>query len=255
MPTQIALQLYTLREFTKTPDDIAKTFARVKKLGYDAVQCSALGKIEPAELAKILKNEGLQCVATHIGFDAMRDQTQQTIDNHKLWGCEYTAIGGHGWKDMDGAKWRQFAKDYSDVAKKFAGSGVSIGYHNHAHELIKYDGVTALDILVKDLSKDVWFEIDTYWITFGGGDPAAWIDKVAGRIPCVHFKDLGMSAEENKQQMREVGEGNLNWPKIIEACRKAGTKWFIIEQDNCNGADPFACVERSLKNLKGMGVA
>lgn len=255
MPTQIALQLYTLREFTKTPADIAKTFARVKKIGYDAVQCSALGKIEPEELAKILKNEGLQCVATHIGMDQMRDQTQQTIDNHKLWGCQYTAIGGFGWKDMDGAKWRQFAKDYNAVASKFAGSGVSIGYHNHAHELIKYDGVTALDILLKDLSKDIWFEIDTYWITFGGGDPAAWIDKVAGRIPCVHFKDLGMCPVENKQQMREVGEGNLNWSRIIESCRKAGTKWYIIEQDNCNGVDPFECVERSLKNLKGMGVA
>ena len=59
---------------------------------------------------------------------------------------------------------------------------------------------------------------------------------------------------ERKQVMREIGEGNLNFRGIIEAARKAGTKWFIIEQDNCNGLDPFDCVERSLKNLKALGV-
>ena len=42
----IGAQLYTLREFTKTPADIAKTMARVKKMGYNGVQCSALGPID-----------------------------------------------------------------------------------------------------------------------------------------------------------------------------------------------------------------
>jgi sugar phosphate isomerase/epimerase len=254
MASQLAAQLYTLRDHTKTPADIARTLARVKKMGFDAVQSSALGPIDPKELASIFKNEGLTCCVTHVPLDAMRDKTQEVIDNHKLWGCSYTAIGGHGWKDQTNASWKQFARDYSDVARKFAGSGLSIGYHNHSHELIKYDGETAMDILLKNLSKDVWFEIDTYWIQHGGADPAAWIDKVAGRVPCVHVKDMGISPTENKQQMREVGEGNLNWPRILDACRRAGTKWYIIEQDNCNGLDPFECLERSLKNLKGMGI-
>ncbi len=253
MSTQIALQLYTLREYTKTPADIAKTFARAKKMGYDAVQCSALGKIDADELAKILKNEGLACCATHISLDQMRDQTQKVIDDHKLWGCEYTAIGGFGWKDADASGWHQFAKDYSQIAKKFAGSGVSIGYHNHSHELVKYEGQTALDILIKGTSRDVWFEIDTYWITHGGGDPIAWIEKVAGRVPCVHLKDMGITPDR-QQLMREIGEGNLNFAGIIPACKKAGTKWFIIEQDNCNGMDPFECVERSLKNTRALGL-
>ena len=56
------------------------------------------------------------------------------------------------------------------------------------------------------------------------------------------------------QQMREVGEGNLNWPRILDACRAAGVKWYVIEQDDCNGLDPFACAERSLQNVKAMGL-
>lgn len=253
MSTQIALQMYTLREFTKTPADIAKTLSRAKKIGYDAIQSSAMGPIDPKELSNILKGEGLTCCATHIPMDAMRDKTQEVIENHKLWGCEYTAIGGWGWKDVDAKGWNQFASDYSELARKFAGSGLAIGYHNHSHELVKYNGQTALDILIQNCSKDIWFEIDCYWITHGGGDPAAWIEKVAGRVPCVHLKDMGITADK-QQQMREIGEGNLNWPRILEACRKAGTKWYIIEQDNCNDVDPFECVERSLKNVKALGL-
>jgi sugar phosphate isomerase/epimerase len=250
MPIDIALQLYTLRDFTKTPADIAKTLARVKKIGYNAVQCSALGPIEPAELAKILKNEGLVCAATHQGLDQLNDSAK-AIENHKLWGCSYTAIGGFWPKESTKETWSEFIANYNALAKKFAGSGVSIGYHNHEHELVKLGDKTIQQTLVDSLSKDIWFEIDTYWIAYGGGDPAAWIEKLAGRIPAVHFKDLGMLNGQT-QQMREIGEGNLNWPRILQACKAAGVKWHIIEQDNCNGVDPFECVERSLKNLQAM---
>jgi len=253
MPSSLAAQLYTLRDFTKTPSDIATTLARVKKIGYDAVQCSALGPIDAAELAKILRNEGLTCCATHTGLDRLRDHTQQVIDEHRMWGCEYTAIGGFFQPTTAADEWVQFARSFNDVARKFAGSGVEIGYHNHSHELIRYGGKTAMQILVDQLDPSVWFEIDTYWITHGGGDPSAWIRKVAKRIPCVHLKDMLMS-EKREQQMAEVGEGNLNWPGIFEACQEAGVKWFIVEQDVCQ-RDPFESLTISLRNLKAMGMS
>src|SRR5690349_2527704 len=126
MPSsQIAAQLYTLRDFTKTPADIAKTLKRVKQIGYDAVQSSALGPIDPKELAKILQGEGLTCCATHVGLDRLRDQTPAVIDEHRLWGCHFTAIGGYFPKTVATLDWRDFAKNFNDVARKFAGSGVA----------------------------------------------------------------------------------------------------------------------------------
>jgi sugar phosphate isomerase/epimerase len=86
----------------------------------------------------------------------------------------------------------------------------------------------------------------------GGGDPAQWIDKVKGRIPCVHLKDMAIKTDRT-QYMAEVGVGNLNWPRILEACRNAGVQWYLVEQDICY-RDPFDSLETSLKNLKEMGV-
>jgi sugar phosphate isomerase/epimerase len=53
--------------------------------------------------------------------------------------------------------------------------------------------------------------------------------------------------------MAEVGEGNLNWPRILDAAKKAGVEWYIVEQDICE-RDPFDSLKISLENLKAMGI-
>lgn len=253
MPSQIACQLYTLRDFCKTPDDIRSTLKKVRQIGYEAVQVSGIGKIDPKELASILQGEGLACCATHVPLDRMKNEPQAVIDDHQLWGCRYTAIGGFFPKEATTQTWLDFARDYNQVVPALGKGGLKIGYHNHSHELAHFDGKPALQILLEHLDPSIWMEIDTYWIAHGGGDPIQWIGKVKGRIPCVHLKDMGIRLDRT-HYMAEVGNGNLNWPGILEACRNAGVEWYIIEQDHCNGRDPFESIADSLKNLKGMGV-
>jgi sugar phosphate isomerase/epimerase len=250
--SQLGAQLYTLRDFTKTPADIAKTLARVKKIGYDAVQVSGFGPIDSKELAKMLKEEGLICAASHAPLDRMEKEPEKVIEDQQLWGCKYTAIGGLFLKEIKKEDWLSFAERFNKLAKKFEGTGVRLGYHNHNHELAKFDGKSGLQMLVEKLDRSIWFEIDTYWIQAGGGDPVEWINKVSGRIPCVHFKDMGVKTTR-EQFMAEVGEGNLNWPSIIAACKAAGVEWYLIEQDICY-RDPFDSLELSLKNLRAMGL-
>lgn len=253
MTARIALQLYTLRDFTKTPADIAQTLSRVRKVGYDAVQLSALGAIDPQELDRILRGEGLTVAATHVSLDRLENETAAVIDEHRLWGCRYIAVGGFFQKQYASADWFAFAQRYNRIAQKFSSSGISLGYHNHSHELARFDGVTALQILLDQLDPAVWFELDTYWLAHGGADPVQWIDRCAGRTPCIHLKDMGINPDRT-QLMAEVGEGNLNWTAILSACRRASVEWLIIEQDTCY-RDPFESVAISLRNLKAFGPA
>ena len=87
----LAAQLYTLREFTKTPKDIAETMKKVKQIGYDAVQISALGPIDPKELAAILDGEGLVCCASHDGGEDLFNKTDELIEKLHAVKCAYTA--------------------------------------------------------------------------------------------------------------------------------------------------------------------
>ena len=250
----IAAQLYTLREFTKTPEDIAKTMKKVREMGYEAVQLSALGPIDPTELKKITDGEGLTVCATHTGYERMRDQMQEVIDEHLIWECKYPGIGGlPGSYRSDGAAgYERFAKEASEVARELNKAGLTFVYHNHSFELEKQDHRTGLEILYAESDPEVFTsEIDTYWIQHGGGDSAAWIRGLKGRAHVVHLKDMTMKGHQ--QIMAEVGEGNLNWPGILEACKEAGTRWYIVEQDTCQ-RDPFESLSISFNNLKEMGL-
>lgn len=248
----IAAQMYTVREFTKTPEGLAESLRKVKELGYEAVQLSGHGPIAPEELKNILDDVGIKVVATHIPYERLRDETDAVIAEHKLWGCDFVAIGGlpQEYRNRDG--YYRFAKEASEVAKKLKEGGLTFGYHNHSFELEKFDGRTALEILYEESDPEVFTsELDTYWIQHGGGDPAQWIRKLKGRAHVVHFKD--MVVIDNKPTFAEIGEGNLNWPSIIEACKEAGVKWYIVEQDICQ-RDPFESLGISFKNMKKMGL-
>ncbi len=248
--SRIAAQLYTVREQTQTADDLAKTLARVRAMGYQAVQISAIGRIDTGVVARLLADEGLVCCATHTSIQRLRDEPDAVIDELRRWGCGFTAIGGHFPERPTADEWHRFAGEFNGIFAKFKEAGIALGYHNHSHELIRFGDRTALQILYEQFDPEIAFEIDTYWIIHGGGDPAAWIRKMVRRIPCIHLKDMGINLNR-EQIMMEVGEGNLNWPEVLQACHAAHVEWYIVEQDTCY-RDPFESLRISLRNLTAM---
>ncbi len=252
MASVIAAQLYTIRDFLKTPRDIAESLKKVAAIGYEAVQLSGLGPIEPRQLRSICDGEGLTICATHIAYEQMRDDPQAVIEEHNILGCNYPAIGGLPGEYRTAEGYARFAREASEVAARLAEGGMTFAYHNHSFELEKFGDRTGLQILYED-SDPRYFkaEIDTYWIQHGGGSPVAWINKLSGRLPLLHLKD--MTIRDGKQIMAEVGEGNLDWPGILAAARQAGVEWYIVEQDTCE-RDPFESLKISLENLRAMGL-
>ena len=218
---KIGAQTYTIRDQCLTAADVAPCCAKVKAMGYDGIQTSAAGfsEIDPRELKKILDGEGLVCASTHVGFDAMRDETEKVIEEHQILGCAYPAIGGLFLETLNASVVAEFADDFSAVGRKFAAADMRIGYHNHSHELMHFDGTSMMQMLIDRCDASVWFEIDVYWIAHGLGDPAEWVRKCAGREPLLHLKDMCVTADR-EVRMAEIGEGNLNWPAILGAAEE-----------------------------------
>ena len=250
--SKIGAQLYTLRDFIKTPQDIAKTMKKVKEIGYEAVQLSGLGPIDPKELKTILDGEGLKAASTHTGLERLRRELDAVIDEHHLWDCRHVVVPGLPIEMHNPEGYAAYAKEGSEIAEKLAAEGLTLSYHNHHRELNKVAGKCGLDIFFEQGDPELFFfEIDTYWIQMGGASPAEWIRKVKGRIPNIHCKDL--TVLDWKTEMAEVGAGNLDWDGIIKASEEAGVEWYLVEQDTCQ-RDPFDSLAMSLRNLKKMGV-
>jgi len=250
----LGAQLYTLRDFCKTPPEIAETLKKVAKIGYTAVQISGLGAVDPKDLARMLEDAGLVAAATHVGWERLRGDIDRLIADHKLWKCKHPAIAGlpEEYYSAEGVK--RFVDEVPSVAERLAREGMDVSYHNHHHEFIRYDGKTWLARLYEQASpKHVKAELDTYWVQAGGGDPAAWVKKCAGREPLIHLKDMAIGPNRDQRTV-EVGEGNLNWPAILREARDGGVEWYLVEQDNTYGRDPFESLAISYRNLKALGL-
>ena len=251
--TRIGLILYTLRDFMKTKEDFARTLARVKETGYDAVELAGIGPLTVAEVAKRARDNDLAIVSGHVGWEGLANNMQEVVDQHKELGCDHVVVSSMPGEFRSGEGYQRFAKMMSEAGAKLAEQGMTVGYHNHSFEFTQYDGQSGQELLRVHSDPDHFnFEIDTYWIQHGGGDPAKWIMNAKGRVPTVHMKDMIM--HEGDQMFAPVGEGNLNWPAILEACKKAGVKYHIVEQDRCL-RDPFDCIASSLKNMKAWGLS
>lgn len=246
----IAVQMYTLRDVTQTPAEMAAAFTRLKEIGYDAVQLSAGENGDTRALRDMLDNAGLIPCGVHTSYPRLRDALDDVLEELRVLDCHYVALGSlpPEYRNRDG--YARFACEASAIAQRLAREGIVFSYHNHAFELERFDGRTGLTILYEESDPHVFTaEIDTYWIQYGGGNPASWLQQVRGRVPLVHLKD--MAVIDNTQVMAEVGEGNLDWPAILVACQDAGVVWYIVEQDFCR-RDPFVSVAISLRNLRAM---
>lgn len=249
---KLGAQLYTLREHLKTAEAVDETFSRLATIGFKAVQASGIGAdVAPETVAELAQKYDLTIAATHMAWDAFRNNTEEVIRIHKLWNCPHSAIGGLSGEyfSLDGLK--RFASELAPVVKQLNAAGLDFSYHNHSHELAHYEGRPWLDWLFETIPADqLKAEIDVYWITAGGGDPAHWIRKTGKRQPLVHLKDM-IPLPDRTVRFAPVGSGNLNWPAILQACKEVEAKWLLIEQDQCYDACPFDCLEQSLRFLEG----
>jgi sugar phosphate isomerase/epimerase len=126
-------------------------------------------------------------------------------------------------------------------------------YHNHHLEFRKLDGKLILDRIYSETNpNNLQGEIDTYWVQFGGGDPAGWCRCLKNRLPLLHLKDFRIN-DDNVPEFAEIGQGNLNIPDIIKASEESGCEWFIVEQDKWPG-DPFESIKISFDYLKTLAV-
>ena len=251
---EIGAQLYTVRDFCKTLQDFAETLKKIADIGYQTVQVSGTCAYEPEWLAEQLKATGLKCVLTHYSPNEIKKEPERTVAAHKLFGCKYIGIGGMPGFLERTDNYNNFVSDFHGPAKKLAQNGALLMYHNHHIEFMRSDnGKLYLERLAEDFApEELGFTLDTYWVQYGGGNPAEWIKKFSGRVPCIHLKDLAIVNRE--QRMAVVGEGNINFEAVLSAAESAGTEYALVEQDSCYDENPFDCLKRSYQNLVSMGL-
>jgi len=249
---KIGAQLYTVREYMQTKRALKATLKKIAEMGYKYVQVSGTCKYSARWMDKQLKANGLICPLTHYDRNKIYKKTEQTIKKHKRFGCDHIGIG---YAPLDSREnFDEFYENAYPASKKIRESGMQLMYHNHNFEFEnKIGDEYIMDVLCREFEpEDLGVTLDVYWAKFAGRDPVEEIYKIGKRISCAHLKDL-VECEDGTKRFGHLGEGILDFDKIIEALEAVGTEYAFVEQDDCYGADPFDCLKKSYDFLKSKG--
>ena len=203
----------------------------------------------PPQIRTLLDKHGLVCCACHESLAQLRSDLPGIVSKLKTLGANFTALGHPGGSEpVSASNLPSFIAELEGYAVRFAAEGLRFGYHNHSLEFERQEGKTVLG-RIYDGAPHLYGEPDTHWIQRGGGDPVAWIRRLAGRLPAVHLKDYVW--RDGEARFAEVGHGNLDWDGILSASREAGAEYYIVEQDDPTpGRDIFDSVALSYEFLK-----
>ena len=191
----------------------------------------------PAEFKKYVNDLGMNAVASHFN-DIYNNSFEKKAGDAATAGLKYLISPSES-----GAK---TADDYKKLADRFNAcgeickkNGLQVGYHNHDAIFKPVDNQIPMDILLNNTDKDtVVFEMDIYWVVTAGADPVAYMKKYKNRFKLGHVKDRIKNTTEHDASCI-LGEGSIDFPRILDDAEDHGMKYFIVEQERFDNSTPL----------------
>lgn len=278
----IGLQLMMLKDQIEEKG-MYEVLRLVRDLDIDAVEVSQVAMTDELidDLVRGKEDFGVETAALSAtiapggnGF-GLETEFDRAVDACKKTGARFLRIGMMPFSTMVSKQaTEEWAASVEPYAARLAEQGVTLCYHNHHVDLIKFDGERIFDI-VRRVAPSLLFEVDLHWVQRGGMAPLDMLEAYSGACKLIHVKDFRIAPlpeEEYKKfeageidmkafydvflslaQFAEVGQGNMDWPKLLPAAEKAGAEYFLIEQDLTYGRDPVDCIRDSREYLKSIG--
>lgn len=251
----IGVQLYTVRGVL--PQHPAETLKAIHEIGYREIEATYAGldRIWPE-----IEKSGLKPTSIHLDNTLMNagkeDDLARAIDQVKKWGFAYAVFPYLPPAERGGLeKIRVLVEKLNRAGEKCRAAGLTFCYHNHAFEFEPMNGTTGFQVMIDGLDpKLCGFEIDCFWVSVAGHDPAEMLRKLKGRVPLVHLKDkpagfpVMYKESVDKSTFKEVGNGSIDWKAVLEAAETAGVQHYFVEQDQPPG-DPVDSLRQSFQYL------
>ena len=239
----IGLELYTLREECKA--DLSGMLSAVAKIGYKGVEFAGYHGHSAKDLRKMLDDNGIVACGTHTPYESvLGDKLKETVEFNQTIGNKFLIVPWMTAKTKQ--EWLDKAKLFNELGEKVKGDHMWVGYHSHAHDFAKFDGVSSWDIFAGNTKPEVILQLDTSNCADGGADPVAALKKYPGRTRSIHIKPHGAGPEA------VIGEDKLDWNTIFAFCESKGkTQWYVVEHETSK--DPLDTVKRTYAALQKLG--
>ncbi|MFE2756839.1 sugar phosphate isomerase/epimerase family protein [Actinosynnema sp. NPDC059335] len=213
----ISIQLYTLRDLIG--DEPEPVLSALADIGYRKVELAGTYGRSAAEFAAVLRRCGLRATSSHVGIDGDLDQV---IADARTLGNKYVVVPWVNYGTL--AEWRAFTARLEAAGDRLRRAGLNLGYHNHAHEFARVEGVRPFDVITSGTTRrNVHLELDLYWAVTGGVDPVEVYRSQFPRVRQFHVKDRAADGS-----FADLGTGTIDFAAIFRA---ADVTEYIVEND------------------------
>ena len=250
------VQTYTFRRSMGT--DPAKVLDTIKMMGFTEIEGGG-GRMLPQDFKKLCDERGISIPSTGASYEDLNNKIDSVVWRAKMLGAKYVMCAWipHQNNVLTFENAKKAAEDFNRAGKILKENGLTFCYHAHGYEFQSYENGTLLDYIFKNTDPNyVSFQMDIFWIQFGGGDPVALLKKYGSRWKLMHVKDMrkgtkkditGLTSVENDVAL---GTGELDLPAILKEAKKIGIKHYFIEDESSSYATQAPQSIAYLKNLK-----
>src|SRR5215204_3181383 len=251
----VGLQLYSLRDQFKK--DVAGTLDQVRAFGITNVELAGTYGVAPEKFKEQLDSRGLKAVSSHFSYEQCRDNIEDVAREAKVLGIEYAGCAWIPHKDpFDEKTCREAAAVFNRAGEALAKHGLKFFYHTHGYEFLPYGDGTLFDLLMAETKPEyVRFQMDVFWVVQPGQDPVKLFEKYGKRFELMHLKDMKRGTPSDFTGHSDVtndvplGAGVIDLKNVLKAAKKAGVKWYFLEDES---PTVITQVPASLKYLQEM---
>ncbi len=235
----VGLQLYSLRDqFQK---DVPGTLDEVKSFGIRYAELAGTYGVPPEQFRQQLAQRGIEAVSGHFAYERLRDDVQGVVREAKALGLKYVGCAWIPHQDpFEEKTCREAIKVFNAAGEELRKHGLHFFYHVHGYEFQPYGQGTLFDLLLGETEpKYVGFEMDIFWIVHPGQDPVKLLGRYGDRWELMHLKDMKkgtptglLTGHSDVTNDAALGAGQMDIPAILKAAKKAGVKWYFIEDES-----------------------
>jgi sugar phosphate isomerase/epimerase len=250
------LNLFSIRNLIATEEDFLSTAKKLKEMGYAYLQYSG-APYDVERIKRVSEETEMPICLTHVPFERIVNDTENLMDEHEKFGCKYIGLGAMPLEKLTDEKaFKEGVEALNRAGERMQKRGFKFFYHHHHFECIKFGEKTAFAYMIEN-APYINFTVDTYWLQYGGMDIMATLELLKGRIACVHLKDYKIKFEEETKSFvptfAPLGEGVLDFKKIIAKMQTLGVEYYLVEQDNAAILpDTLEQVNKSIEYLKNV---
>jgi inosose dehydratase len=169
---------------------------------------------------------------------------------------------------LSDADWPTYGRKVTALAERMAAFGVRMAFHHHMGTIVQSDA--DIDQLMAGTGEAAGLLFDTGHCKFGGGDPAALLERHIARVVHVHCKDvrravLDRALAEDMSFMGAVLEGVFTvpgdgciafTPLLRRLCEAGYASWLVVEaEQDPRKAHPLTFARLGYRNLRAMAIA